>query len=276
MIYIILGLLGMAFGSFVNAFVWRVYKQDFSKTKDKSLKKKDLSVLRGRSMCVHCHHTLAWYDLVPVFSWLSLKGTCRYCKKPIHWQYPIVELTTAALFVGSYLFWPLSFGVEGVVLLGLWLMALVLLIALGVFDAKWQFLPDRIVFPLIGISIVFASIRLLYPGVHSLGIIGLGASVVIAGGLFYGLFVLSKGKLIGGGDGKLGIALGLLLGTPGLALLMLFVASLLGSLAALPGYIKNKKNNRIAFGPFLITATIICFFFGASIIEWYLGVIGVS
>ena len=100
-VIIILAWLGLCAGSFVNALVWRLHEQKRSKKADKKL-----SILNGRSMCVHCRHELTWYDLIPLFSWLLLRGKCRYCKKPISWQYPIVELATAAVFVLSYIFWP--------------------------------------------------------------------------------------------------------------------------------------------------------------------------
>ena len=86
----ILALYGLLIGSAINAIVWRLYAGK--------------SWTRGRSMCPDCKHVLAAKDLVPVFSWLFLKGQCRYCRKKIHWQYPVVELVTAMLFVVSYVF----------------------------------------------------------------------------------------------------------------------------------------------------------------------------
>src|SRR5579864_137748 len=105
MIYVVLVVLGLSLGSFVNALVWRLHEQE-SVTKRRKSKKVDLSILHGRSICPNCHHELAVRDLVPVLSWLSLKGTCRYCGKPISWQYPIVEAATASLFILSYVYWP--------------------------------------------------------------------------------------------------------------------------------------------------------------------------
>src|SRR3989344_6490262 len=125
MIVAILIVLGLAFGSFVNALVWRLHEQEErAKSKEQRRKKgkakntaklsshtsvlssKDLSILKGRSMCPSCKHGLAAKDLVPVLSWLTLRGKCRYCHKPISIQYPLVELITATLFVISYLLWP--------------------------------------------------------------------------------------------------------------------------------------------------------------------------
>jgi len=104
MIVVVLVVLGLCLGSFVNALVWRIHEQDRLTGKKKKPHKKQLdrlSILHGRSMCPDCHHELKPKDLVPLFSWLSLHGKCRYCHKPISWQYPVVELLTAGLFVFS-------------------------------------------------------------------------------------------------------------------------------------------------------------------------------
>jgi len=95
--------------------------------------------------------------------------------------------------------------------------------------------------------------------------------VLFSAGLFYGIFVISDGKWIGGGDVKLAIVLGILLGGPFEAILMIFLASLIGCLIALIliGFKKLKRNSLIAFGPLLMTSTYICYLFGPHIINWY-------
>ncbi len=92
---------GLVLGSFVNALVWRIREKR--------------TWVNDRSECVHCHHKLAPLDLIPVVSWLFLRGVCRYCKKPISIQYPLVELATGALFVLSYLLWDYGFDSWGLV-----------------------------------------------------------------------------------------------------------------------------------------------------------------
>src|SRR4051794_11351319 len=99
-VYAILLFLGLCFGSFINALVWRVHEQE------KGKKTRNLSILHGRSQCPHCGHELAAKDLIPVISWLLLKGKCRYCGQPISRQYPAVEATTSGWFLLSYYFWP--------------------------------------------------------------------------------------------------------------------------------------------------------------------------
>lgn len=278
MVYIALLLLGLCFGSFVNALVWRIYQKSLPH-KRRAASQKELSIATGRSMCPHCKHTLHAKDLLPVVSWLLLKGKCRYCKKPIGWQYLLVEVVTAVLFVVSYVFWPFEFDVQGLFLIVVWLISLVAFMALAVYDIRWMLLPNSMVFPLIGLGVMQTiMVSLLFGGGVSY-LISVIAAVAIAGGIFYVLFQLSGGSWIGGGDVKLGYALGLLLATPGLAFLMLFTASLLGVAVALPGLItkRNTVASKIPFGPYLMMATFICMLFGQQIIDWYMSaVLGVA
>ncbi len=267
MIYLALGLLGLCLGSFVNALVWRVHKQLAAKKPSNKY-----SVVKGRSMCIHCGHMLVAKDLVPLFSWLFLRGKCRYCQKPIPVTYPLVELSTAAAFVASYIFWPLS--VEGFEILafGAWLGLLTGFMALAVYDFRWMLLPNRIVFPLYGFGAVFAIGRLIQ-GEDIFGSITMAAgAAIVGGGLFWILFQVSRGKWIGGGDVKLGFLLGLLTLEPLIAVLMLFLASLFGTIYSLPFLLSRggrKPAHKIPFGPFLILGCIVGVVFGKQIIEYY-------
>jgi prepilin signal peptidase PulO-like enzyme (type II secretory pathway) len=279
MIIVILIILGLSLGSFVNALVWRLHeqlalrkgakgKQGTSKLK---LSPKQLSIISGRSVCVHCGHELSAKDLIPVLSWLSVSGKCRYCHKPISKQYPVVELATAALFVASYVWWPQDWGTGAYINFAGWLLALVALMALVVYDIRWMLLPNRIVYPLIvGSGLLWVSNIIFFDGGLHLLWYGL-LSAAIAGGIFCLLFFISDGKWIGGGDVKIGFALGFLLMDPYNAFLMLFTASVIGMLVSLPGLVSKKitATSRIPFGPFLIIATVIVKLFGASVIAWY-------
>ncbi|MBA2278917.1 prepilin peptidase [Candidatus Saccharibacteria bacterium] len=268
----------------MNAFVWRLHEQGEgnrargrgSSKKGNKLDPKRLSILKGRSMCPHCKHELAAKDLVPVLSWLSLKGKCRYCHKPISWQYPLVELITAGLFIVSYLFWPLSpvSSLQSSVNFIVWLVILVGFMALIVYDFKWMLLPNRIIYPLIAISIALVSFNVIFTGNLSL-LLQTGLSVLIAGGIFYAIFAVSDGKWIGGGDVKLGFLIGLLLMDPYQSFLVLFLSSIIGTIVVVPGMLLKKVTvrSRIPFGPFLIIAAIIVRLFGASIVTWYKSVL---
>ena len=278
MIIIILVVLGLCFGSFVNALVWRIHEQENSSKPKKRLPKKDLSIIHGRSMCPNCHHTLEALELLPVISWLSLGGKCRYCKKPISWQYPLVELATAALFVISYLAWSDPLTGTALVIFGLWLVILVGFMALTVYDLRWMLLPNRIIWPMTAIALIYsliATITSTNPG-HAL-LLTIFA-VLCSWGIFYLLYMVSDGRWIGGGDVKLGFIIGLLLGTPAKALLMLFIASLLGSLVALPLLAVGKagRMTKLPFGPFLILATIIVQLVGVSVLAWYQRSVGLA
>jgi prepilin signal peptidase PulO-like enzyme (type II secretory pathway) len=208
-------LLGLCFGSFVNAWVWRLHEQSKPKKK-RAASDNELSITRGRSMCPYCKHTLAVKDLLPVISWLTLGGKCRYCKKPISWQYPLVETLTALLFVIAYLSWPDSLNnwSFGVLQIAVFLSAIVVGMALAVYDFKWMLLPDKLVK-------IFSSFALIYAGLHMVNsdntlstVFQLVLSVFVSGGIFYVLYQISNGKWIGGGDVKLGFPLGLFLLTP--------------------------------------------------------------
>lgn len=258
-------ILGLAFGSFVNALVWRVHEQSKSKKPAK-----DLSIMQGRSMCPACHHQLGALDLLPVVSWVMLKGKCRYCHKPISWQYPLVELFTAALFGFSYIFWPFGWSGLGIFQFVIWLSMLTGFMALAVYDIRWQILPNRIIYPLGALALVQA-IVLAFGHKDWHVILGALLGVLCLGGLFYVLFQVSGGKWIGGGDVRLGFVLGLLVGGPSQAILLLFIASLLGTVASLPVLAAKKPDlkRRVAFGPFLLAAGVIVYLFGASMVNWY-------
>lgn len=261
---VIFGILGLCFGSFINALVWRLrHKRDF---------------VRERSECTHCHHVLEWNDLIPVVSWVMLRGKCRYCHKPIE-DSPIVEATTAVLFIVSYISWPYGFETVGMLVFGLWLIAIVLLVALSLYDIRWYLLPDRLVIPLTALgliigSLVFYSIK----GVSVTGvIIEMLFGVVVISGLYFILHYVSGGKWVGFGDVKLGVFMGLILGWQG-ALLALFLANVLGLLFVLPLLVTKKigPKSKIPFGPFLIASCYIAFLFGEKILNWYFaGIIGI-
>ncbi len=263
---VILAVFGIALGSFVNALVWRIHEQSKSA---KKLKDPKLSITRGRSMCSRCGHELAVKDLIPIFSWLSLGGKCRYCHKKID-DNPLVELTMPILFVFSYLYWPFSFDTKGVTLFIFWLLILVCFVALAVYDLKWMLLPDRIVFPLILLTGLQLLIELIFFHAGLDRLVSAMWGVAMISGLFLTFYLVSKGKWIGFGDVKLGLGLGILIGGPAASLLMLFTASITGSLVGLPVMVLSKNRHiKLPFGPFLILATFIVYLFGQTIINWY-------
>lgn len=280
MIIICLAVLGLVFGSFVNALVWRLHEQDKNASRVKPTGKKtpsqaELSILNGRSMCPNCHHILAAKDLVPVMSWVLLKGRCRYCHKPIAWQYPLVELTTAVLFVALYLAHGSMAGQYDWVTLACWFISAVLLVALSVYDIRWRLLPTRLVYSLVGVALLTVFVQWLeHHALSALWEPALGAAFLYV--LFRILFEVSKGTWLGYGDVRLVVALGLLAGTPLRAFMLLFFASLIGTLAALPGLVAKRTTMtaQIPFGPYLIVGLLLVQLWGASLHSIYRGIIG--
>jgi prepilin signal peptidase PulO-like enzyme (type II secretory pathway) len=266
---IVLVWLGLAFGSFVNALVWRVHEQ----SKKKKPQSVNLSILNGRSICPNCKHQLAWYDLIPLFSWAALRGRCRYCKKPISIQYPLVELAQALVFATSYIWWPGGlYGPGDWVLFASWLLTSVGLMALLVYDARWMLLPNRILYPTFYIALAGRVIFLVgFEDHKGYALLMWVLSAAIASGVFWLLFVVSEGKWIGFGDVRLGFITGTVLANPGKSFLMVMVGSLLGTLFILPALLMGKKHlaSKLPYGPFLIAAAFIALLFGGGILDWY-------
>lgn len=247
-------LLGLSFGSFVNAWVWRV--------------KTGKSVADGRSICPKCKHQLAATDNIPLVSFVLLRAKCRYCKKSISWQYPLVELATGLLFGALYLYFrPSDF--YNWVNLSLWCVASIFLIAAFVYDLKHMELPDRFMLPVIGIGLLLIWLGAIHTGWHSV-IPQLIATGVFTGA-YFGLWLFSSGKFLGDGDIRLAAAMGLMLLVPQL-LVGVFAAYVVGAtvgvgLIALKG---KKRTGQVPMGPFLIFGLYFGLFWGVQIANWYL------
>ena len=288
-VYVALVLVGACFGSFAGATVWRLRAKQLQADKDakepydrkeytrlkKLLGKK---TLQDRSRCLECGYELQWYDLIPIVSWLSLRGRCRSCKHPIGKFELIIELATVAFFVGSYAFWPggVHTGLE-IAHFVLWLAAGVVMGVLFAYDLKWFLLPDSFVVALavIGLGIVGVSAAETQDvGTTILTAIG---AVGVLGGLYAVLYAISKGRWVGFGDVKLGVGLGLILVDWQLAAVALFLANFVGCLIVIPllASKKLKRNAHIPFGPLLITGAVLAWFIGWHILDWYLGTLGI-
>jgi prepilin signal peptidase PulO-like enzyme (type II secretory pathway) len=277
MVIALLVMLGLCSGSFSNAFVWRFYKKQSRMKGAASKTDAAYSILNGRSMCESCKHVLAPKDLVPLFSWLWLRGRCRYCNKPISKQNPLAEALLAGTFVGMYLWWPHDLsGSWSWLYFTLWLVVLVLFMVLSLYDFRWMLLPDKLLMPVLAAGVALLALRAF--GLHEGAEVVKQAvlSIVVGGGLFWLLFQLSNGKWIGGGDVKLGFIIGLLLADWRLSVLMIFGSSLLGVVISFPALIAEKKGIKklIPFGPFLMAATVLSLLFGMHILDWYMHTLG--
>ncbi len=202
-------ILGLCIGSFLNVIIIRLHD--------------GASPLKGRSMCPQCKHTLAWYELIPLASFIIQQGRCRHCQAHISWQYPFVEFGTGVLFamlsspIFSYQFSVLSnFSITQL----LNYLFLCILIVTFVTDLRWNLIYDAVVWP----GIVLALLITLSP-YHLL-------AALVGGGAFALQYILSRGAWVGSGDILLGAFLGLILGFPAI-LAALFLTYISGSLVAL-------------------------------------------
>lgn len=287
--YIVLIFLGLCLGSFAGATIWRLRARQLidDKKEGYDVDKVELKALRpltersmkdDRSQCLHCGHTLAWYDLVPLVSWASTGGKCRYCKKPIGYFEPAIELMMASIFLALFIWWPIMIaGPMTIVMTALWFGAAVLLVMLFYYDLRWFILPNVVVFPLIAVSAIARFVEILHQTTVSAALLNTVGAVMILSGLYWLLYLYSRSRFgeentwVGFGDVKLGIALGLLLGSWQLAFIGLFIANLLGVVVLFPSMISKqvKMNTRVPLGPLLIAGFFIALFFGTHTLDWY-------
>lgn len=281
---LILAVFGLIFGSFAGASVWRLRARQLSQEKSdgelvdekeyerlKPLLKR--SKEKQRSQCLDCKHKLAWYDLVPLVSWLSLAGKCRYCKKSIGWFELTIEFVTATLFVASFFLWPYGFeSAASIAMFILWLAGLVCLVVLFAYDAFWMVLPLNImvIFALLGIG--FAALHLSQTGFTTYNLLSLLGALLILPGIYLLLGVVSRWQWVGNGDYKLAIGLAFYLTTWQASFAALFFANLIGCFLVIPGMITGKlsRKSTVPFGPLLILG-FLCAFFWANIFMKFLG-----
>lgn len=290
-VVVALALFGLALGSFAGATVWRLRARQLkldAKFGEKILASEKAEVAKlqkkpvhsDRSVCLHCGHELKWYDLLPLVSWVLLRGKCRYCHKGIGWFEPAIEVGLAAFFVVSFLFWPGSLdSAIGIVQFIVWLVAGFGLAILFAYDAKWYLLPNVVVFPLIGVGVIKSLLVIVEAGFSISSVVNVIAACAVLSGLYFAVYILSRRQWVGFGDVKLSLALALLLADWQLAILALFLANLVGTLIFLPAMVtgKLKRQAHIPFGPLLITGWVISGLFGAKILYWYMTMaLGVS
>lgn len=252
MLIIILIVLGLIGGSFLSAWLHRLHT--------------GTSVLKGRSQCPNCGHQLVWPDLIPVVSWVMLKGKCRYCQQPISWQYPALEIVLAMVLalgaIGSAALagWPLV----------IYMLISILLMAVAVYDLRWMQLPDIITLLIAGVGVVNIIHNAIAAGQWWWAPVWTAFIGAVAGVIFFGLqYVISKGKWIGSGDIMLGAAIGLLLGWPGI-LLALLIAYLVGSVVAVILLLLKRRQwgSALAFGPFLALGAWVVVRWGGTLMTW--------
>lgn len=241
--YIIVTAVGLIFGSFTNVLIARIPAGE--------------SIVTPPSHCPRCGHRLGVLDLVPVLSWLFLKGKCRYCQEAISIRYPAVELLTAALFMGVFLRW----GISAYTLAG-WALT-VILVSSAFIDLDEGIIPDVITIPgvVLGLVVSFVTIG-FFPALWG---------ALAFGGVLFLVAVISKGGM-GGGDVKLAAVIGAFTGLPGAAVTLLlssFMGAVFGITLMLMG--RAGRKTPVKFGPFLAVAAYTAYLFSNEIVAWYLG-----
>lgn len=245
-------ILGAILGSFINAWAFRLGT--------------GMSVFSGRSQCDSCSYTLTWYDLIPVASFVVLRGKCRACESGLSLSHPIVEVITGVLFALSYMRFGLSLELFIV------LVSLIFIVALTIYDIKHTIIPNEYVYPLI----ILSFLSLFISGNE---IVIPTPSDILSGPLFFVFFgflwLVSKGTWMGFGDAKLVLALGWLLGLGG-GLTAVILSFWIGSLGTI-GYmvyerIKEQRDltfkSQVPFAPFLIAGFLIVLLSEFMLFPW--------
>lgn len=282
-LYGILFLFGVIFGSFFNVVTIR-YVAGESVFKN----------VGGRSHCMQCGKTIAWYELIPFLSYILQLGKCRSCDARISLQYPIVEFLTGLIFSGvAYLFIS-RYGAYTIPYfeIMIWTLALSILLIMSVIDFRLQIIPDSLVVALAALGALRVVGYLWYPfgNAYTRGVVSgtfLGSygtmtwpvetawvnallGLVVCGLFFSLLFMFTRGMGIGFGDVKLAFAGGFLMGWPDAFVAFIF-AFIIGALCSLPLLISRKRgvHDAIPFGPFMAIGMVIIFVFGYDIVNGY-------
>ena len=248
LVYGFVGFLGLSLGSFANVLIYRLPREE--------------SLVTPPSRCPGCGRRIKPWENIPVLSYLILGGKCAGCKARISIRYPLVELACGVLAVGAVHVFGVSYAGFAHGLLFVALLSLILI------DLEHWLLPFAITIPMAVVGLVGA----LFFDLRGVGDALLG--MLVGGGIFLIMLVggkyLFKKDAMGGGDVVFGIMAGSFLGWK-LILLMVFLASLLGTLLALPLLVAGKDltGKMIPFGPFLAVAMVVCIFFGDPIVHWY-------
>lgn len=245
-LYIIVFLYGIIIGSFLNVCIYRIPKKE--------------NIATTRSHCMSCGYQLKWYDLVPLFSYLVLRGRCRKCGSKISVQYPIIEALNGALYL--LVFWRYGMSVDSL----LYCLLFSALIVLSVIDFRTYEIP-------LGINIFILTLGLI----HMVTDLSLWSSYVIG---FFSvsvplllIYLVTKGRGIGGGDVKLMAVAGLLIGWK-LNVLGFLLGCILGSVIHLCRMKLSGESHVLAMGPYLAMGIGLSVLWGEQMIAWYLSFIG--
>ncbi len=256
---------GLFIGSFVNVVVMRTLRgEDF---------------VRGRSHCDRCGRTLTWYELIPLLSFLALRGKCRTCHQEIDIMHPIVEFITATLFAWWWLigfaFFRLTFTpILQIIQPLFWLLAGIILLIILIIDLKSYFIPDWATLALFWLILLYR-LFLIFAGIYrpiDFAWSMLGAALLLLS--FLSLWLITKKRGFGFGDVKLIFPLALIMGWPDMWVgvwLSFLIGAVVGVGLILVG--KKKFGQAVPFAPFLILGTLLSLMYGDSLLSWYLALL---
>ena len=243
LLYIIVFLYGIVIGSFLNVCIYRIPEKQ--------------NIVKVRSHCMSCGYQLKWYDLIPLFSYICLGGKCRKCKAKLSVQYPLIEALNGILYV--VIFYVNGVSVESL----LYCLLTSALITLSIIDLRTYEIPFGINLFILALGLI--RVCLDYRHWLDYGIGFLAVSVFL-----YLLYVLSKGRAIGGGDIKLMAACGLMLGWK-LIILAFLIGCILGSVIHVIRMKVSDADHVLAMGPYLSLGVFIAMLWGEQFLQWYLG-----
>ena len=227
---------------------------------------RSISLIRSRSMCPSCQAKIAFYDNVPIASYLWLRGRCRHCGTAISPRYPLVELVSGLFAVAIFARYGLSW--EGFVLYGV----VAALLVITFIDIDHQIIPDVITCPGIGVGFLTSFVLGHITYKESLFGIILGGGILLF--IAWSYYLLTKREGMGGGDIKLLAMIGAFLGWKGV-IFTVFVGSAIGTVVGAALALRAQRGRRlpIPFGPFLSLGALLFLFFGPQIIGWYLQIL---
>ncbi len=252
--YTILFIFGSIIGSFLNCLVWRL--------------KNKKNFISERSLCPACERKLEWYENIPLFGYLFLKGRCRTCQAKIPLYYFLMEFFTGALFVFVWWFNYNSFYFSLYNLIFELFIASVL-VFIFLYDALYKEILPEVIWATTGVVFV----RLLF--LERPEYFSIFYGILFGFGFFALQYIISKGRWIGGGDVRFGVLIGALLGI-GKTIVALLFSYWLGALVGISLIVMKKKKigSEIPFGTFLVIGTILAMYYGEYIIRWYFNIIG--
>ncbi len=245
LLYSMIFLYGIVIGSFLNVCIYRIPKKE--------------SVVTVGSHCMSCGHHLKWYDLFPVFSFLFLKGKCRYCGAKLSYQYPLIETANGILYVIVFL-------VNGInVQSTLYCFFVSALLTLSVIDYRTQEIPIGINAVILVLGVIVTALDLEHIWSHVIGFFAVSVFLLLC-------LILTKGRGIGGGDVKLMAVAGLLLGWQN-SILGLVIGCLVGSVIQCVVIAVTKEKTKFAMGPYLSIGMFVAMLWGNVFWEWYIGLV---